>query len=92
MADDLSSLLSEIRERAHELTIDLPQEEHCGAVPCTGHDALRLLAAVEAALKLHKPHVRRQNWPPVCSYDNRRWPCPEVAAITAALAGEEAGE
>ena len=52
--------------------------------------ALRLsLAAVEAALKLHKPHVRRQNWPPVCSYDNRRWPCPEIAAIAAALTGTE---
>jgi hypothetical protein len=58
----------------------------------SGENVLILVAAVEAALNLHQPHVRRQNWPPVCSYDNRRWPCPEVAAITTALGGTEAGE
>jgi len=52
----------------------------------------RLLAAVEAALKPHHPTIRRQGWPPTCNYDNRRWPCPEVKAITTALTGKETGD
>jgi hypothetical protein len=53
-------------------------------IPC-------LLKAVEAALELHVPIVRRERWPPTCKYDNHRWPCPEVEAITAALAGRDRG-
>jgi len=51
MAEDPATLLEQIRERAHELTLGEYQEDHCGAEPCTGHDALRLAAAVEAVLK-----------------------------------------
>ena len=79
MADDLAAELDRI---ARELR----------TFGANGNDAERLLKAVEAVLELHQPHTRRQNWPPVCSYDNRRWPCPEVAAITTALAGEETGD
>ena len=52
-----------------------------------------LLTAVELALKRHKPITRRPGWNLTCSYDNRRWPCPEVQDITAALTGtgEEGG-
>jgi hypothetical protein len=50
-------------------------------------DVPRLLAAVEAVLKLH---YRKQV--PVCETCRVRWPCPTVGAITAALTGKEAGD
>ena len=51
--DSLAATLDKIRERAEELTIGEDQEDHCGAgTPCTGHDAIRLITAVNAVLKL----------------------------------------
>jgi hypothetical protein len=51
-----------------------------------------LLAAIDAARKLHQPMVRRDGWHPTCSYDNHRWPCPESRDISAALLGPQQGE
>ena len=103
MADsDPSTTLTGIRERAHELTIDLSQEDHCGATPCTGHDALRLLAAVEAVLKEHRPIDRgrvlrccagceafNDGFHEDCCHE---WPCPTYETITTALTGKEADQ
>lgn len=50
-------------------------------------DVSSLLAAVEAALKHHQRIGRHPDLNPVCGCSRLTWPCPEVAAITAALTG-----
>lgn len=52
-------------------------------------DFPRLVAALEVVLELHQPIMRREGWNPTCKYDNHRWPCPEVAAITREITGKE---
>jgi hypothetical protein len=92
--DRAATALAGIRERADKRLLGGASDAGIIGAIESAADVPRLLAAIEAALKRHQPHVRRQNWPPVCSYDNRRWPCPEVRDITAALAGTgtEGGE
>ena len=43
------------------------------------------LADHKAALELHQPITRREGWSRTCSYDNHRWPCPEVATLISTL-------
>ncbi len=85
MADDLAAQLAEWGEGfEEELNRAFAEEDD------SLKRSLCLLAAVEAALKRHAPITRREGWNPTCSYDNHRWPCPEVADITAALTEGEA--
>jgi hypothetical protein len=80
MADDLASILAEIRERSDRA---FTYEDWFHA----GRDIPSLLTALEAVLKLHH---RKQL--PICETCRVRWPCPEYRAITAALTGKEAGD
>jgi hypothetical protein len=94
---DPASLLSPIRER-HALAVTPdPDPVFFGAIfQIKSHlvrtDVPRLLAAVEAALKHHERIERHPDLSPVCGCSRVTWPCPEVAAITAALTGQEAGD
>lgn len=47
----------------------------------------RLVAALEAVLKLHRPVKNRLN-AIVCRNDRYPWPCPEVTAITREITGK----
>ena len=95
MADDLAATLAEAkRDHWQHVCENHPEPGICvqrcaGRWPCGAH---RSATSLEAVLKLHQPMVRRQNWPEVCRYDNRRWPCPEVRVITRELTGKEAGD
>lgn len=90
MPDAPAAILAGIRERWAQLG-PLYRNTHF-LLDAVVQDIPSLLAAVEAALKQHQPIERRKGWPPTCSFDNHRWPCAEIEAITAALTGEEAGE
>ena len=90
-----ASALEEIRERWSKVAyVGLKPE----VVPEPGYqppwlpDVDHLLKAVDAALSRHRPVIRKQGHPAMCEWDNRRWPCPEVADITAALAGTQLSE
>ena len=88
--DSLAATLDKIRERAEELTIGEDQEDHCGAgTPCTGHDAIRLVAALDAVLKLHEPDPADPSWCRDCAF---AWPCSTYRAITAELTKGEPGD
>ena len=104
MPDDPADLLSPIRERAKaaaELNVDLfakfisaDTKSIAAWIAVSALDVPPLLAAVEAALKSHVEAVLYE-WPEppfryckTCS-GHPAWPCPEVAAITAALAEGE---
>lgn len=49
----LDARLAAIRDRAEEMTASHADEDCAGPGPCTGHDALRLLAALGRALGAH---------------------------------------
>lgn len=84
----LTAYLAEARERAEGIAVAC--EPDCGGEPCTGHDALRLLDAVEAALKQHQPHQHGRDCVTCTSCGHcGGWPCAEYRAISAALLGEE---
>ena len=86
MAEDkLAAILAGMQERAEQLTATHADED-CPDPhdSCTGHDALRLIAAVEAALKHHKPG---QQSIPICAC-GLSYPCYEVRDIMAARLGE----
>jgi hypothetical protein len=89
MADaDPSTVLAAIRGR--QRYIDGPA--YVEDIRASADDVLRLLAAVEAVLKEHQPVDRGEGLEPTCGTCHRGfWPCSTVQAITAALAGEEAG-
>lgn len=54
--DPLAGELAAIRERASQITDEHgPGDCDLNGGPCTGHDAERLAAAVEAVLALHQP-------------------------------------
>jgi hypothetical protein len=85
-SDPAAAALAQIKDDH----IDAYAEDNTSPVP-------RLLAAVEAALKQHPP-IRADGGNSdellcdKCSFAYRTpWPCGEVAAITAALTGQEAG-
>ena len=52
-------------------------------------DLRKALGALESVLALHEPIVRRKGWPPVCRFDNHRWPCDEYDDIVSNLFTEE---
>lgn len=86
--DPAASALDGIRKRANG-----PMRKF-GDVDASQRDIARLIAAVEAALSRHVQAVIEDMPDPfhyceTCA-GHPAWPCPEVAAITAALAGKEA--
>lgn len=86
--DPAASALQPIRDRAGivaKLGPPRPGDDLAGAAHRSAADVPRLLKAAEAALKRHRPVIRKQGHPAMCEWDNRRWPCPEVADIAAAL-------
>jgi hypothetical protein len=95
MPDDLTAILDHVRDGA-ESEIVHPDDE-CGIRLggfCVPHAAVRLLAAVEAALKVHQPVDRgtgAQCKGCATHVTFTQWPCPTVRAITAALTEGEDG-
>jgi hypothetical protein len=93
---DPSSILSPIRERAQNVrTAPALSKARDWACINSAADVPRLLAAVEAALDLHQPVDRgtgAQCKGCATHVTFTRWPCPTVAAITAALTGKETGD
>jgi|GEM_PF-6905502 len=90
--DPVASTLAEIRER-YEWGAD--RYVTLGEVRNSAADVPRLLAAVEAALKVHQPVDRgtgAQCKGCATHVTFTRWPCPTVRAIAAALAGEDGGD
>jgi len=91
MSGKLADELAAIRERAEQITETHPIEDcDLDGETCTGHDAQRLVAALEAVLALHHPEDRGRVLPCCafcCTEDECvAWPdCPEVEAITRAL-------
>lgn len=82
-----SAILAGIRERAEG-----PMRKFRD-VDASQRDVPLLLAAAEAALKHHQPVNRGEGLEPICGTCHRGfWPCPTYRDITAALAGEEAGD
>lgn len=85
--DPVAAYLAEAKERAEQITPAC--EPDCGGEPCTGHDALRLLAAVERVLALHRSDSGESTYNKQCGQDGFGWPCPTYRAISAALLGKE---
>ena len=92
MTDDrVASTLAKIRAEALG-SIAYAGDHTCpdADASCSAHHALRLLAAVEAALKEHQPVDRGGGLESICGTCHRGfWPCPTYRAITAALTGTE---
>ena len=94
MADDkLTVILAGIQERAEQLTASHADEDCPDAdTSCTGHDALRLVAAVKVARRYHWPEYT--SWGDVCGGcwtgggSHPIWPCAPMADIVDALLGE----
>lgn len=96
MADDLSAVLAEIRER-RETTFADPagkgRPDLILAIKVARDDAPRLLAALDAALAVHRP--RQDYGRQVCAHCTDTgggtllvtWPCQTYRAILAALTG-----
>ena len=85
MADDLTAELGRIAEQvagARKGFMPMGTTEYSRNV--TQSHAPRLLAAVEAVLKLHQP-VKDRTGAIVCRNDHWPWPCPEMTAIAACL-------
>lgn len=88
---DPAAYLAEVRERLE----DLGYTEEPGGVMTSGLDAARLLAAVEAVLKVHRPDDRIDGECAGCREEclycegDHNWPCPTCQAITAALAARK---
>lgn len=106
MADDtpgqVAATLAEIRADIEE-TADVYNLDGAGknSYPISAamiRHARPLLAAVEAALKHHRRVPDQRGVadgpprPPICEGCRIAWPCPEVAAITAALTGTQPSE
>jgi hypothetical protein len=87
--DRAAAALAEIRER-YEYLGPLYQNPHF-MLDAVVQDVPRLVAAVEAALKHHPLEDRGPGLDPVCGC-RRLLHCPERAAITTALTGEEVGD
>lgn len=97
---DPSAAIQSIRDRAGivaKLGPPRPGGDLINAAHRSAADVPALLKAVEAALKRHVEAViedmpePRFRYCSTCS-GHPAWPCPEVADITAALAGKEAGD
>ena len=94
--DRVAATLAGIRERNEQLRHRYGYVGGLLALADAKDDVPRLLAAVDAALGHHVPAVIEDGAPPVypfrycktCS-GHPAWPCPEVAAITTALAAQE---
>lgn len=90
MADDIAAALAAIRERGYRngaTGAECARLSDAAAV-----DVPRLLAAVEAALKVHQPVDRgtgAQCKGCATHVTFTRWPCPTYRAITAALTGAD---
>jgi hypothetical protein len=93
----LAAELAAIRRRAEQITSshgDPGEEDSCdlNGETCTGHDAERLLAAVEAVLALHSPFRDADCSDCLDAYgEHLEWPCPTSLAVSRALLGEETG-
>jgi hypothetical protein len=79
--DKLTAELAGIRRRAEQITSEHgPDDCDLNGETCTGHDAERLLAVVDAVLELHRPEqlyewVRRAGGKFPCGHDlDRDWP------------------
>jgi len=86
--DPLAAELAAIRERARPSRL----ATSVGTPPNTAVDALRLADAVERVLERHVRAVLDASPPfPYCQTcsGHPAWPCPEVAAISAALLGQD---
>lgn len=90
-----AAFLAEIRERDGQVWYYRDRLGASGAIEAAKDDVPRLLKAVEAALTFHVEAViedmpePRFRYCKTCS-GHPAWPCPEVAAIIAELAGKEA--
>jgi hypothetical protein len=86
---DPAAYLGEVRERLD----DLGYTEEPGGVMTSGLDAARLLAAVEAVLKVHQGRSfgECEGCREDCEYceGEHPWPCPTVQAVTIALAARK---
>jgi hypothetical protein len=93
LAADLAVELAGIRRRAEQLTGDHnPDGCDLNGETCTGHDAERLLEAVEQVIRYHTtPGVRRRKGALVCPCDSELMPCLQLQAIGRALIGEPGG-
>ena len=100
MTDDLAATLAGIRERAGVFVKLGPPRPVASAVANAAYasaaDVPPLLAALEAVLERHVEAVIEDMPGPfhyckTCS-GHPKWPCPEVRDISAALAGEGAGD
>ena len=94
--DPATAELERIRAEAN---IDLAVRPHdCAAdwPACTAHNALRLVAVLEAVLKRHVQIEKLTRLGPpvfrVCADCDQIWPCPTVEDITRSLAGKEASD
>jgi hypothetical protein len=88
-ADQVAAYLADARERAEQVTVVC--EPGCGGEPCTGHDALCLLAAFEAALAelVKHQHTITDKYGTICAGCLYGVPCPSTAVIASALLGKE---
>lgn len=98
MPDDLNAELAKMKhDHRQHVSANFPAPGICvsrcsDSQPRWPCHAYRAVAALEAALKRHRPVIRKQGHPAMCEWDNRRWPCPEVADITSTLTGQEASD
>ena len=85
MSGDVAAALEEIRANAEQDTATHGDEECNPGSSCTGHDALRMVAAFEDLLKAHRDVGGSCAWCRTQSGRRARWPCGEYEAIARVL-------